>query len=175
MNDETKVRAIIRKWKIEYLYHFTPRKNLASIREHGICPNSSLNEMGIFQAEFASNEWSQTEDNRRGLHKYVHLCFNNQHPMEYRKRIQEGMDMVFLQIDSSVLLYPEVSFTNDVSNKSGIRTFEIDNFEKNIDCEVLFMKTDWHDPDIQERLQNARKSEILIPQIIPSSKIIFPL
>ncbi len=36
-----------------------------------------------------------------------------------------------------------------------------------IDHEVLYTRTDWRDPAIQQRLSQAEKCEILVPGFIP--------
>ena len=38
---------------------------------------------------------------------------------------------------------------------------------KIIDFEVLYTRTDWRDPEIQRRLHQAEKYEILVPKKIP--------
>jgi hypothetical protein len=36
-----------------------------------------------------------------------------------------------------------------------------------IDYEVLYTRTDWRDPVIQQRLAQAERCEILVPRFIP--------
>ena len=105
---------------------------------------------------------------RRALDKYVHLCFKNNHPMEYAAR-QDGRieDSIFLWIHPKVLEFDGVLFTPGVSNKSGLRIHPIDEARELIDFEVLYTRTDWSDPEIQKRLQRAEKCEILVPNEIP--------
>ena len=40
-----------------------------------------------------------------------------------------------------------------------------------IDFTVLYTRTDWSDPAIQERLKAAEKCEVLVPELIPLSHI----
>jgi hypothetical protein len=40
-----------------------------------------------------------------------------------------------------------------------------------IDFEVLYTRTEWRNPDIQKRLQQAEKCEILVPRKIPLEMI----
>ena len=58
-------------------------------------------------------------------------------------------------------------FTPDVSNKAGVSIHSMEDAKKLIDFEVLFTRTDWKNPIIQQRLQQAEKSEILVPDYIP--------
>ena len=99
---------------------------------------------------------------------YVHLCFKNNYPMEYIAH-QDGRieDSIFLRIHPEVLEFEGVMFTPDVSNRSGGRIHPIEDADEMIDFEVLYTRTDWKDPEVQERLQRAEKCEILVPNEIP--------
>jgi hypothetical protein len=155
--------------QIAVLYHFTDRRNLPLIREHGgLYPMAELRKKNIAVPAPGGNEWSRDADGLKGMDEYVHLCLRNNHPMEYVAR-QAGRiaDTIFLQIHADVLLWDGVKFTPDVSNKAGVQTHTMDEARKMIDFEVLFTRTDWRDAEIQRRLQQAEKSEILIPKLIP--------
>ncbi len=108
----------------------------------------------------------------KGMDRYVHLCFRNNHPMEYLAR-QEGRigDTIFLQIHPDVLTWDGVLFTDDVANKGGVETYTIEEAAKIIDFEVLYTRTNWSDTKIQTRLQQAEKYEILVPKKIPLKMI----
>jgi ssDNA thymidine ADP-ribosyltransferase, DarT len=108
----------------------------------------------------------------RGMHEYVHLCFRANHPMEYLAR-QDGRieDTIFLQIHPTVLQFQGVLFTSDVSNKSGIIPCSIDEAKDKIDFEVLYTRTDWSDPTVRQRLSQAEKYEVLVPEMIPLNLI----
>jgi hypothetical protein len=60
-----------------------------------------------------------------------------------------------------------VKFTADVSNKFGVQLYTVEEALEIIDFEVLYTRTNWRDPGIQERLQQAEKYEILVPDHIP--------
>lgn len=157
--------------KIPLLYHFTDRRNLDAIRQNGgLHPYSDLVKKGIAIPAPGGNQWSHDADEMVGVDRYVHLCFRNQHPMEYVAR-QDGRitDSIFLQIHPSVLQIPGVLFTDDVSNKSGVVPVPI--ADAAIDYEVLYTRTDWSDPAIQQRLRQIEKSEVLVPACIPLSHI----
>ena len=127
-----------------------------------------LTDLGIEIPAAGGNNWSHDADRQKGLDKYVHLCFRNTHPMEYSAR-QAGriIDSIFLQIHLKALETEGVKFTSDVSNKSGVPIYPIDDAHNMIDWEVLYTRTDWNDPAIQERLKRAEKCEILVPDRIP--------
>jgi hypothetical protein len=58
-----------------------------------------------------------------------------------------------------------------VSNKSGVVPCTIEEARDIIDFEVLYTRTDWTDPAIQERLSQAEKYEVLVPKMIPLNMI----
>lgn len=91
--------------RIPHLYHFTDRRNLSLIREMGaLYPLAELENRGVAIPAPGSDEGSRDVDRRRSLHRYVHLCFKSNHPMEYVAR-QEGRigDTIFLQVHASVI------------------------------------------------------------------------
>jgi hypothetical protein len=76
-------------------------------------------------------------------------------------------DSIFLQIHPEVLYYDGVLFTDDVSNKAGVQTHSIEEARKFIDFEVLFTRTNWREPAVKRRLDQAEKCEVLVPKHIP--------
>jgi hypothetical protein len=155
--------------RITVLYHFTDRRNLPSIREHGgLQPLATLREKAITIPAPGGNDWSHGADTARGLDRYVHLCFRATHPMEFRAR-QEGRiaDSIFLHVSAEVLQWEGVRFTPDVSNKSGVESYTMEQARGMIDFAVLYARTDWRDPIIKQRLQQTEKYEILVPRHIP--------
>src|SRR3989304_9424157 len=139
--------------RITVLFLFTARRTLALIKEMGgLYPWSTLKEMGVTVPAPGGNQWSQDADGMKGMDRYVHLCFRNTHPMEFRAREQGRIvDSIFLQVHPEVLQWEGVRFTPDVSNKSGIPTHTIDEARAMIDFEVLYTRTDWRGPAVQPR------------------------
>lgn len=114
----------------------------------------------------------QDADVQKGMGNYVHLCFRSKHPMEYAAR-QDGRitDTVFLQIDSSVMQFEGVRFTDDVANKAGVESVAIADAQALIDFEILYTAKDWKDPAVRARLAQAEKYEVLVPHVIPLAYI----
>jgi hypothetical protein len=159
--------------RIPLLYHFTDRRNLRSIRElGGLLPASQLAARGVQVLAPGGNEWSRNADAMKGTDKYVHLCPRNTHPMEYlaRKHGQIGRS-IFLEIDRAVLDLPGVMFTPDVSNKAGVAICTLEEAKDKIDYDVLYTRKEWKDPAIRQRLVQATKCELLVPQLIPLNLI----
>ncbi|MDG5494913.1 DarT ssDNA thymidine ADP-ribosyltransferase family protein [Niveispirillum sp. BGYR6] len=157
-------------------YHFTDHRNVESIKNHGLYAKKFHEKIGLSNVITGGNEWSLGADARSGMDSFVHLCFLNQHPMCYQavkdKRIENP---VFLRIDPEVILISGSQFTNAVANKSGVTGVPISEAPDGyIDFEVIYTKTDWKNPEIQERLKAAKKCEILIPSHIPAKYISVP-
>ena len=170
------MKSIIEKYNIDGIWHFTDRLNLKSIEEHGgLLPLKMLNDKGINIPVPGGNQWSQDADKHKGVDKYVHLCFLCNHPMQFTA-VQEGRikDPIWLKVDVSVMLAPEVKFTSEVSNKSGAQLFNHSEAVNEIDFKILLPPfVDWRGrPDIHEKRNAAEKSEILIPEIVPIGKIL---
>ena len=98
--DAEAIKQLLVSNGITYLYHFTPRVNLQSIRNHG----------GLFSWKYCETHsikipapggdmQSRGLDQQHGLEDYVRLSFCNDHPMAYRLR---NMDLVLLKIKVDV-------------------------------------------------------------------------
>lgn len=161
------------QYAVTSFYHFTDRRNTASIRTRGgLYSLAVLREMKIDIPAPGGNAWSHDADGIKGLDRYVHLCFRPNHPMEYVAR-QEGRisDAVYLQINPDVLRIEGVMFTPDVSNKSAVEIISLSEALNIIDFKVLYTRTDWSDPEIQQRLRQSEKYELLIPDHVPMQYI----
>jgi len=114
------------------------------------------------------NDWSHEADARVGLDEYVHLCLFSEHPMEYRAR-EEGriIQSRFLEISPDVLHIEDIRFTADVSNKRGVELLTLEQACELMDFEVIYDRTNWRDPAIQERRRIAKRYELLVPTDIP--------
>jgi hypothetical protein len=159
--------------RITLLYHFTDRRNLPMIRQHGgLFSMAHMRRRGITPPAAGGNDWSQDADTMFGMDRFVHLCFRNNHPMEYRAREAGRIeDSIFLQVHPSVIYREGVRYTSDVANKSCVVAHTLDNARTLIDFEVLYTRTNWSDSNIQRRLRDAEKCEFLIPDFIDISLI----
>ena len=133
-------RELFRRYAVTNFYHFTDRRNLTLIRElGGLFSLARLMERGIEIPAPGGNDWSHNADKNKGLDMYVHLCFKNNHPMEYIAH-QDGRieDSIFLRIHPEVLEFEGVMFTPDVLNKSGVRIHPIEDADEMIDFASKF-------------------------------------
>lgn len=168
------MQATLQKYGINAIWHFTDRSNVQSIINHGGL--FSLTESKRRKLKISApggNQWSHDADGIRGVDHYVHLAFLDDHPMLFRaKEDQRITDPVWLKISTAVLADPNVRYTMDVSNKSGVPILTAKEAIDELDFEVLFTRTDWRDPGIQLRRKAALKSEVLIPVYVSKEMIL---
>ncbi len=167
------MRSKITQYRIQRVWHFTDKANFSLIDEHGgLLSLREIINRDITVPVFGGNEWSHEADVRCDVDRYVHLCFLSNHPMLFRAK-EEGRitQPVWLGIKVDIIFQEGVMFTDDVSNKSGVSPMDATRAANEIDFEVLFTRTDWTDPVIQERRQKGEKSEILVPDFIPIEMI----
>ena len=88
--------------------------------------------------------------------------------MEYRAR-EEGriVQSRYLEISPDVLSIEGIRFTSDVSNKRGVELLTLAKANEVMDFAVIYNRTDWRDPAVQERRKRAKRYELLIPADIP--------
>ena len=154
------------------LYHFTDSSNLPSIAKHGILSKKGAAEKGIKVEKPGGNALSHNADALKGLEDFVNLCFTMSHPMRHIAQMEGRIpNPQNLPISPDVLEIEGVKITLGVANKAGIELLDVEDGLEQLDVEVLYTRTDWADPDIQLRLQNAEKCEILVPKIIPTTLI----
>lgn len=111
---------LLRENAIYYFYHFTSRKNLASIRKNGgLYSWQYLKSHNIDIPVQGGGELSQGLDRYNGVADYVHLSFCIDHPMAYR-HIQNGEDIIVLKISTDVAMLDGTMFSdmNAVDSRS---------------------------------------------------------
>ena len=112
LNDRFTIRKLLYNNKITCFYHFTSRKNIVSICQHGGL--YSWHYLKAHQIDIplqGGGELSQGLDRYKGVADYVHLSFCENHPMAYHL-IQEGEDIVVLKISTDVALLDGTMFTD---------------------------------------------------------------
>lgn len=166
MSDIAKIVKILSE-KGGNFYHFTDTRNLPTIRQHGLLSMRTLRELNLIVAP-GGNDWSLDADKRSGMDGYVHLCFFDEHPMEYlAKKDGRISESRFLKIAPSVIEAPGTMITNGVANRADAWPRPAEEMVSQLDLEVIYTRTDWRDAKIQERLKVARLCEILIPKSVP--------
>lgn len=171
MSDVEKLIQILVKSR-NHFYHFTDTRNLPLIRESGLISMRGQREQQRVAIAPGGNDWSQEADRRSGMDCYVHLCFFNDHPMEWIARQQGRIEKsTFLKIAPEVLRTQGAMIVDTVSNRADAIPKSAEYMITKLDLKVIYTRTDWKDPAIQERLKIAKKYEILIPNKISVSLI----
>jgi len=157
------------------LYHFTDADNLESIGKHGILSTEQRENQGIKPCHRGGNKVSHDADKKKGIENFVCLSFTNEHPLahvaETEGRITNPLN---LKINPEILLANDVRFADGVANASAtiLTPFKEAISSNLIDTGVIYEFTDWRNSEIRERLDKARKYEILVPSIVPVNMII---
>jgi hypothetical protein len=79
----------------------------------------------------------------------------------------------WLKIDPSIIKAQGLLVTAEVANKNGIVPGRPEDLLATMDLDVIYKRTNWSDPAIQERLRTARRYEILVPDAIITKYISF--
>lgn len=156
------------------LFHFTDARNVPSIREHGGIFSAKLcKRRGIKVVAPGGDENSQESDRNNGMDAYVHLSLRNEHPMEFRARVDGRIEKsIFVPVSSEVLDTEGVRFVPGMSNKKGIATYPLeealrDGHLEELDLNALYHFINWEkNPDVYDRRVRAEKFEIIVPDFI---------
>jgi hypothetical protein len=167
------LQDILNQYNIKSIWHFTDESNLESIKKYGLLSLRNIIQSRINVACFGADDLSHRLDIHKGLDKYVHLSFIKEHPMQYNKTKQGSIpNPIWLEIDASVLFSSNTIFTDQIANKNGVQLHNINDLTKYIDLDVLWGRTDWRDPCIQQRRKAAKYGELMIKDEINIRDII---
>ena len=154
-----------RKYGITSLWHFTDASNLESILKYGILSLDALVCKNI-EPNYASSYGSRVKDKNEGFSKYVRLSFVKDHPM-YHVAKKDGRlkNPVWIEIDLNVLKKSGVEVSDKIAFSKDAKHFLPYYIFYNIDFDSLVNGT-------FEEQKEARKAEILIPNIIEPKYIL---
>lgn len=151
-----------------YVYHFTDEANITSIGKHGLLSKNRMRAGGWWPAATGGNDLSHSLDDHRGISDYVSLCFTRNHPMKFlANRDGRLPNPRYLGISTEVLRLPGVRVAFGVANKNDVQIRDLADAIEYMDLEVLYTQTDWRNPEINSRLREAEKMELLIPNHVP--------
>jgi hypothetical protein len=150
-------------------YHFTDRKNLPSIREHGLLSSKALREKKIFDHAITGGDAnSLISDVQNGTDGFVPLCFTRNHPMAHAAANDERQrDFEYLQIKPEIIKLAGVKIAKAASNQAGVVPHLAKSALGELDLEIIYTRTDWKNPILKNRLDIAEKYEILVPDSVP--------
>ncbi|MBN2824491.1 MAG: DUF4433 domain-containing protein [Campylobacterales bacterium] len=158
------LKEVLEFYGITSIWHFTDRSNLESIKENGLLSLEMLRKYSVNVSCYGANELSHNLDTHYGLDKYIYLSIIKDHPMQYIKQKNgEIPNLVWLEIDTSVLFENESRCCNQVANSSNAECYDIEKIAEVIDLTALLNNPHWSNP--------VRKSELLVANRIDYSKI----
>lgn len=116
---------------IRYLYHFTDKRNIPSIKLHGGLYSWHYCKKNNITIPCQGGDYdSQELDKKYGLEDYVRLSFCNDHPMAYRLQ-QSGSDIVILKIEADVALLKGTLFSDiNAADKLHTHGGELDDLKR---------------------------------------------
>ena len=156
---------------IAQLYHFSNRRNLESIKLHGLCSISELTRLGI-SAIYSSSEGSRSIDTSKQLLEYVHLSYERDTPMLY-VALAEGRlyEHIIFEINPEVIFHKDTKFSDvNAASNNAIICSDI-NFFLNLPFSSFHNKNYNFLP---EQLKKNYQAEVLVKNNI-STKLIFNL
>ncbi len=121
------------------------------------------------------NLLSRGLDAHKGIDAYVSLCMTMNHPLKYlAQKAGRLPDPRYLAIASDVLKRDGVRIALGVANATEVEILPLADAlaHGKVDVEVLYLRTDWKDPVVQQRLQIVKKWEILVPDHVPCDLIV---
>ena len=107
-------KQVLKNYGIQYLYHFTDRRNIPSIKRNGglLSWNYCVQHKIDIPSPGGGN-LSRQLDTSRNLQDYVRLSFTTQHPMMYIAMKDGRIDNpVILKIDPSVVYLKHTKYSN---------------------------------------------------------------
>lgn len=97
---------------IRYLYHFTDRRNIPSIKRHGGLLSWHYCKINGIVIPCQGGDYNSQElDKKYGLEDFVRLSFCEDHPMAFRLQ-QSGSDIVILKIKTDVVWLRNTLFSD---------------------------------------------------------------
>lgn len=158
-----------------YLYHFTDRLNIESIKKYGgLYSWGYLEKNKIPIPRPGGDETSRKLDTRhRDLSDYVRLSFCRYHPMRNRL-IRNGYNLVLLKIDSSIigetsLIANQNATKNDVSIISATEYFENNDYSDFLNFEAIDNNGTF---TYRSDSYNSQQAEVLIKTKVPLEYIL---
>lgn len=168
--DWAKFKAVLDKYNITKLYHFTDRENLESIIENGgLYSWADCESKGIQIKRPGGGLLSRELDSDKNLQSYVRISFTRNHPMMY-VAMNDGriVNPVILEIDPSILSQPTSLFSDRNANKKYAQIGnEFEDFYR-IHFSTVTEKTHFN---LSEDEKPYYQAEILIKNWIPLSAI----
>lgn len=145
------------------LYHFTDRRNLDSIKQHGGLFSWFYCETNNIQIPFpGGDESSKSLDKSFHLEDYVRLSFCEDHPMSWRLQ-QQGYDLVLLKIKVDAAWIKNTLFSDiNAADKNHYHGGKLEDLTK-----IDFSATRQHYLRKDSPLFKKHQAEVLVKTFLP--------
>lgn len=161
-------KDILNQNGIRYLYHFTDKSNIISIKRHGGLLSWHYCHTHNITIPYQGGDCkSQELDLEFGLEDYVRLSFCEDHPMAYRLK-QEGRNIVILKIKIDVAFLRDTLFSDmnaaDKRHTHGksLECLKMVNFDA---TRMRFLRND--DPNFK-----PHQAEVMVKTFVPKTFIL---
>jgi hypothetical protein len=169
-----RLQSLLERYAISSFYHVTPAANVGQIYEYkGLYSLRKQREMGIVCRRHLSNELSRRLDGDRGLDAYIHPAFVPDFSMMRSVWFSDpSLKCYLLQIDPKVILSPDVHFTTDIANGTGVTPFPIEAMGEELPLQDFYLSDPTAmTPELRRSRYLMRRSELLVPDFIPFKSI----
>ncbi|RFC64372.1 DUF4433 domain-containing protein [Fulvimarina endophytica] len=169
MNLDKLINMMNRSNQHKYLYHFTDEANFPSISAKGLISKERMRAEGWWPPlATGGNPLSHDLDTYRGIDPYVSLCMTRNHRMKFLAQKDGRLpNPRYLAIRPEVLKIEGTRIAFGVANANDVEILPVEEAILKLDVEVLYERTEWSDPTVQQRLQAAEKLEVLVPHTVP--------
>ena len=173
MSVDDLIGKIKRSPQHNYVYHFTDEANFPSISKNGLLSKKRMKDEGWWPPlATGGNGLSHSLDTHRGIDRYVSLCLTRNHRMKFLAQKDGRLpNPRYLGIHPEVLKTVGTKIAFGIANSNEVEILPIEDGLEKLDVEVLYSRTNWSDPEVQQRLQIAEKIEILVPGEVPRSLV----
>lgn len=166
------IKIIKKSQQHRFLYHFSDEANFNSISEKGLVSKETMRAQNWWPDAPGGNELSWSLDTNRGIDPYVSLCFTTNHSMKFiAERDGRLKNARYLAISPKVLEIAGTKIAFGIANANDVKILPVKDAIEELDIEVIYSRTNWSDPAIQQRLNAAEKFEVLIPHAVPRNLI----
>jgi hypothetical protein len=168
---EDLVRTIKQSRKHSYIYHFTDKANLQTVKLRGLLSKEQQPHHQIFPRHPGGDKASRISDQMRGINNDVSLCLTRNHPMAFRCR-EDGRhpNQVYLGLLPEILLLPGVRVALGLANARATRILPIDEAIQHIDIDIIYRWVE-NPGNFFLRMSSAEKIEVLVPNGISAQYI----
>ncbi len=166
--DWREFEKILKRHRVESLYHFTDSRNLNSIKKkRGLYSWWRCEQEGIGVSAPGGSDLSREIDKEKGLQNYVRLGFNRNPPMLYVARKRGRIERYkTLKIDPSVIYHRSTCFSDiNATDKEAQIGNDLESFKR---IRLAIATRRWED-DTEKRYFQA---EVLVEGHVPLDQII---